>query len=108
MRGVAVVLFGLLAAFLVAVGLYGTISYSVSRRTMEIGVRMALGAPRREVVGMVLRQGALLAAAGLAIGVPMAFVVGRALRSQGDLESVGSLRAAAREPDVLSIRPKRS
>jgi len=73
--------FGALAAFLVAVGLYGTISYSVSRRTMEIGLRMALGAQRKEVLGMVLRESLFLAALGLAIGAPMALGVGRALRS---------------------------
>ncbi len=73
--------FGALGAFLVAVGLYGTISYSVSRRTMEIGLRMALGAQRKEVLGMVLRESLLLAAVGLAIGAPLAFGVGRALRS---------------------------
>jgi predicted permease len=73
--------FGALAAFLVAVGLYGTISYSVSRRTMEIGLRMALGAQRKEVLGMVLRESLFLAALGLGIGAPMAFAVGRALHS---------------------------
>ena len=73
--------FGALAAFLVAVGLYGTISYSVSRRTMEIGLRMALGAQRKEVLGMVLRESLFLAALGLALGAPMALGVGRALRS---------------------------
>jgi predicted permease len=70
-----------LAAFLVAVGLYGTISYSVSRRTMEIGLRTALGAQRKEVLGMVLRESLFLAALGLGIGAPMAFAVGRALHS---------------------------
>jgi predicted permease len=73
--------FGALAAFLVAVGLYGTISYSVSRRTMEIGLRMALGAQRKEVLGMVLRESLFLAAVGLGIGAPMALGVGLALRS---------------------------
>jgi predicted permease len=73
--------FGALAAFLVAVGLYGTISYSVSRRTMEIGLRMALGAQRKEVLGMVLRESLFLAALGLGLGAPMALGVGLALRS---------------------------
>jgi predicted permease len=73
--------FAALAAFLVAVGLYGTISYSVSRRTMEIGLRTALGAQRKEILGMVLRESLFLAALGLGIGAPMAFGVGRALRS---------------------------
>jgi predicted permease len=73
--------FGALAMFLVFVGLYGTVSYSISRRTTEIGVRMALGAQRREVLGMVLRESAFLALLGLTIGLPTAFALGRALQS---------------------------
>lgn len=75
------VFFGALAGFLVAIGLYGTISYGVNRRSMEIGVRMALGAQRREVLLMVLRESLIIAAAGLAIGVPVFFAVGKALQS---------------------------
>jgi ABC-type antimicrobial peptide transport system permease subunit len=63
------------------VGLYGTISYSVSQRTMEIGLRMALGAQRKEVLAVILRESLLLVAVGLGIGAPMALGVGRALRS---------------------------
>ena len=73
--------FGALAAFLVAVGLYGTVSYSVNRRTMEIGVRMALGAQRKEVLGMVLRESGALAILGLCIGLPISFAIARTLRS---------------------------
>jgi predicted permease len=73
--------FGALAAFLVAMGLYGTISYGVNRRTSEIGVRMALGAQRGEVLGMVLRESLLVAAVGLAIGLPAALLAAKALRS---------------------------
>lgn len=61
--------FGGLAALLVAVGLYGTLSYRVSRRTHEIGVRMALGAAR-QMIRMVLRDSLVLIAAGLALGLP--------------------------------------
>jgi predicted permease len=75
------VAFGILAMFLVLVGLYGTISYTVSRRTMEIGLRMALGAQRQEVLEMVLRESALLAAFGLTIGLPIAFALARTLHS---------------------------
>ncbi len=75
------VFFAGLAAFLIAIGLYGTISYSIARRTMEIGVRMALGAQRREVLRMVLSESAAVAAAGLAIGVPASLAVARTLRS---------------------------
>lgn len=58
-----------IAVFLALVGLYGLLSYTVRQRTAEIGVRMALGAGRREVVGMVLRHGLMLAAAGLLLGL---------------------------------------
>jgi putative ABC transport system permease protein len=69
--------FGVLALVLAAVGVYGVIAYSVSQRTHEIGVRLALGAARRNVMGMVIRQGMTLAAIGVAIGLPMAFGLNR-------------------------------
>lgn len=75
------VCFGALAMFLVLVGLYGTISYSISRRTTEIGVRMALGGQRREVLGMVVRESGFLALLGLGIGLPIAFALGHTLQS---------------------------
>lgn len=73
--------FGFLAVGLVATGLYGTMAYRVSMRTAEIGVRMAVGARRGQVVWMVLKDSLLLAAIGLAMGIPLAMLVGRALRS---------------------------
>ncbi|MGB6191426.1 MAG: FtsX-like permease family protein, partial [Terracidiphilus sp.] len=73
--------FGLLAVVLVATGLYGMLAYRVSRRTAEIGIRMALGAKRSQVVWMILGDSLLLTAAGVAIGVPFAMLVGRALGS---------------------------
>ena len=65
--------FGGLAALLVAVGLYGTLAYRVNRRRAEIGVRLALGAGRGQVLWMVLRESLILAAAGLAVGLPLAW-----------------------------------
>jgi predicted permease len=65
--------FGGLAALLVAVGLYGTLAYRVSRRTLEIGVRMALGAARKQVLWMILRDSLVLIVAGLAVGLPLAW-----------------------------------
>jgi hypothetical protein len=74
--------FGMLALLLVSIGLYGTISYMVVRRTSEIGIRMALGAQRTEVLWMVLRDTLLLVAAGAGIGIPAAFVAQRWIASQ--------------------------
>src|SRR5947207_6799555 len=64
--------FAILALVIACVGLYGTMAYTVARRTGEIGIRMALGAQRGAVVRMVLQEVVALAAAGLAIGVPAA------------------------------------
>jgi macrolide transport system ATP-binding/permease protein len=69
--------FAILALLIACVGLYGTMSYSVARQVGEIGIRMALGAPRRAVVWMVLRRVLILAAAGLAISVPAALIASR-------------------------------
>jgi macrolide transport system ATP-binding/permease protein len=75
-------LFGLLALLLAALGLYGVTSYSVVRRTPEIGIRMALGAARSRVIGTVIRGAVLQAAAGLAIGIPVAIFCVRYVKSQ--------------------------
>jgi predicted permease len=73
--------FGLLAVALVATGLYGTLAYRMSRRTAEIGIRMAMGARRGQVLWMVLKDSLLLTAAGVALGIPFAILIGRALAS---------------------------
>ncbi|HEX7728505.1 MAG TPA: ABC transporter permease [Terracidiphilus sp.] len=73
--------FGLLAVVLVAAGLYGVLTYRVSRRTAEIGIRMAMGARRGQVVWMILKDCLVLTAIGVAAGVPSAMLVGRALAS---------------------------
>lgn len=65
------VFFGLLAALLVATGLYGTLSYNMSQRTTEVGVRMALGARRGQVLWMVLRGTFAVAAESIAVGLPL-------------------------------------
>ena len=76
-----VALFALLALVLAAVGIYGTLSYSVSRRSREMGIRMALGAPARTVRAMIVRDAGGLAAAGIAIGCAAALGATRFLQS---------------------------
>jgi predicted permease len=73
--------FGLLASFLVAIGLYGTLAYRVKRRTAEIGVRMALGATRAGVLWMLLRESLRMAATGLAAGLLVAVLAAGLMRS---------------------------
>jgi len=75
-------LFGALALLLATIGLYGVTAYTVVRRTPEIGIRMALGAERSRVIGMVMRGAMLQAVAGLAIGTPIAMLCVRYVKSQ--------------------------
>ena len=75
------VFFAALASFLVAIGLYGTVSYGVNRRTNEIGVRIALGAQRSAVLRMFLVESLSVAALGLALGIPASLAVATTLRS---------------------------
>jgi putative ABC transport system permease protein len=73
--------FGLLAAVLAMVGLYGLISYVVARRRNEIGVRMALGADRAQIVGMVMRDAGYLLLAGIVLGSVLSLIAGRGISS---------------------------
>lgn len=75
-------MFGVLALALASIGLYGVTAYTVARRTPEIGIRMALGAGRSSVVGMVLREAMLQTGLGLAIGIPVALLCVRFLKTQ--------------------------
>jgi ABC-type antimicrobial peptide transport system permease subunit len=74
-------LFGLVAQLLAAVGLYGVMAYSVSQRTQEIGIRMALGANRAKVLKMILKQGMVLTVVGVTLGLVCAYVLTRYLES---------------------------
>jgi predicted permease len=74
--------FGILALILASIGLYGVTSYSVERRTSEIGIRMALGANRMNMLGMVLRSAFVQVGIGLAIGIPVTIFGGRLMASQ--------------------------
>jgi putative ABC transport system permease protein len=83
--------FGGLALVLACVGVYGVVSFSVTQRTREIGIRMALGANRSQVFRMILLQGSVLGAAGLSVGLLLAFAVIRTIRAF--LFGVGALDA---------------
>jgi putative ABC transport system permease protein len=74
--------FGMLALILASIGLYGVTSYSVERRTSEIGIRMALGADRMNMLGMILRSAFVQLGIGLAIGIPVTIFGGRLMASQ--------------------------
>jgi len=73
--------FGLLATLMAALGLYGVMSYLVARRTNEIGIRMALGAQRRDVLFLVLRNAALLLASGLVVGAVLSVALAQTARA---------------------------
>jgi ABC-type antimicrobial peptide transport system permease subunit len=73
--------FGILAALLTAVGLYGVISFLVARRRHEIGIRMALGAGKRQVLSSVLRETLMLTVLGIGAGLPITFIVDRLVAS---------------------------
>ena len=73
--------FGLLAAILVVVGLYGVLAYLIAQRRNEIGIRIALGAHRWQVITLVMRDTALMLLAGAAIGLPLTLFAGRAASS---------------------------
>ncbi len=77
--GTLFMVFGGVALFLASVGLYGVMAFTVSRRTPEVGIRMALGAEARQVLGLVLRQGMLQVLVGLVLGLGLALLLSRAL-----------------------------
>jgi ABC-type antimicrobial peptide transport system permease subunit len=74
--------FGTLATLLAVIGLYGVMSYTVSRRTREIGVRVALGATAANISWLVIREVLMIAVGGIAIGLPMAWWLGRYVSTQ--------------------------
>jgi predicted permease len=75
-------LFGVLALLLASIGLYGVMAYSVTQRTNEIGIRMAIGANRMHIATLILRSAFAQILLGLALGIPIAMVVGHLLRSR--------------------------
>jgi predicted permease len=108
------IFFGLIAALLVATGLYGTLAYRVNRRTSEIGVRMALGAQRAQVLWMILRESLLISLLGVAVGVPLAIAGAQMMRSMlfgvmpsDALSFVGALLSVTLVALVASAIPAR-
>ena len=90
------VAFGAPATLLAAIGLYEVMSYTVARRTREIGIRMALGAERNSVMWLVLKEVALMVVVGVAVGLPLAFALSRVVQSQlFDLSAHDPLALAA-------------
>jgi putative ABC transport system permease protein len=105
-RRMTLVLLGLfsgLALILGAIGIYGVISYSVAQRTHEIGIRMALGAPRRDVFRLVVGQGLKLAGIGIAIGIVGAFGLARLMSSLLYGISAGDLATYAGVSFLLAL-----
>jgi putative ABC transport system permease protein len=74
-------IFAVVALLLAVVGIYGVMSYSVTQSTREIGIRMALGATRKDVLGLIIRNGVALTTIGLVLGLAMAFGITRFMRS---------------------------
>jgi len=93
--------FALIAIFLASIGVYGVMSYLVSLRTSEIGIRVALGARREQVLGMILREGLALATVGIALGVGGALGLSRYLAAL--LHGVGTRDAQTFAFAVLAL-----
>jgi predicted permease len=93
--------FGVVALLLACLGLYGTIAYGVARRIAELGVRMALGANRRTVLWLVIREALTLVAIGAVLGVPLAFLAGRSIASL--LHGVSALDAVSYAESTLLL-----
>jgi len=74
--------FAVLATLLAMIGLYGVLSFSAASRTKEMGIRLALGAPRRAAGGLIIREAAALAGAGMAIAMPVSWALGRLVENQ--------------------------
>jgi putative ABC transport system permease protein len=93
-----ITVFAAVALLLAAVGIYGVMSYAVAQRTQEIGIRMALGAERQDILRMVLRHGGLMAVTGIGLGVVVALGLARLITSL-------LFQVSATDPPTFSIVP---
>ena len=93
---VLAVVFGGVALFLAAIGLYGVLAYQVAQRRKEIGIRMALGSEPRGIFGLVIREGLTVLLVGLAVGVAGAYAIRRTMETQ--LYGIGAM-----DPTVFAI-----
>jgi putative ABC transport system permease protein len=93
-----IAVFAAIALILAAVGIYGVMSYAVAQRTQEIGLRMALGARREDILGMVLRSGTIMAVCGVGIGLVSALALARLITSL-------LFQTSATDPPTFSIVP---
>jgi putative ABC transport system permease protein len=93
-----ITVFAAVALLLAAVGIYGVMSYAVAQRTQEIGIRMALGAERRDILRMVLRHGGLMAVIGIGLGVTVALGLARLITSL-------LFQVSATDPPTFSVVP---
>lgn len=93
-----ITVFAAVALLLAAIGIYGVMSYAVAQRTQEIGIRMALGAERQDILRMVLRQGGLMAVTGIGLGVLVALGLARLITSL-------LFEVSATDPPTFSVVP---
>ena len=93
-----ITVFAAVALLLAAVGIYGVMSYAVAQRTQEIGIRMALGAERQDILRMVLRHGSLMAVTGIGLGLVVALGLARLITSL-------LFQVSATDPPTFSIVP---
>ena len=96
-----ITVFAAVALLLAAVGIYGVMSYAVAQRTQEIGIRMALGAERRDILRMVLRHGSLMAVTGIGLGLAVALGLARLITSL-------LFQVSATDPPTFSVVPVRA